>query len=145
MLFFKLNWFHFSFIGYELSKIEKVIGTPERPLSDSGLCTYLKFWSTSILDVLLNIEGSITISELSKVTYIHPMDIVLALEYLDLKDNLINPITVNTNTTTELEGELNRVEDHSLKALDTSILHQKLISKNLSKSTWIEKEKILKQ
>jgi hypothetical protein len=73
------------------------------------------------------------------------MDIVLALEYLDLKDNLINPITVNTNTTTELEGELNRVEDHSLKALDTSILHQKLISKNLSKSTWIEKEKILKQ
>ncbi|KAK6048684.1 hypothetical protein COOONC_13811 [Cooperia oncophora] len=38
-----------SIQGYQLSCIERKVGSPEHPLSDLGLFTYRKYWKSSIL------------------------------------------------------------------------------------------------
>ena len=44
--------FTFSFLGYELSKIENVVGGPEKPVSDLGHKAYLSYWTWALLNVL---------------------------------------------------------------------------------------------
>ena len=66
--------------SYELSKITKRIGTPERPLSDLGKRTYLRWWLQRILRIIKNRTESISISDLSRMTYIMPEDIKATLD-----------------------------------------------------------------
>ena len=66
--------------SYELSKIAKKIGTPERPLSDLGKRTYLRWWLQRILRVLRDRTEPISIADISRMTYIMPEDIKATLE-----------------------------------------------------------------
>ena len=50
--------------SYELSKLEKSIGSPEKPLSDLGKLSYRSYWSWVLLDILKESRGSISIKEL---------------------------------------------------------------------------------
>ncbi|KAJ3113591.1 Histone acetyltransferase [Phlyctochytrium bullatum] len=70
--------------SYELSKIEKKTGSPEKPLSDLGLLSYRSFWADTILEKLWKYKGEITIAELSEETSITPDDIMHTLQNLDL-------------------------------------------------------------
>ncbi|KAJ3086826.1 Histone acetyltransferase [Quaeritorhiza haematococci] len=70
--------------SYELSKIEKKAGSPEKPLSDLGLLSYRSYWADTILEKLYKYRGEITIAELSEQTSITADDIMHTLQTLDL-------------------------------------------------------------
>jgi histone acetyltransferase HTATIP len=70
--------------SYELSKIEKKTGSPEKPLSDLGLLSYRSYWADTILEKLYSHRGEITIAELSEATAFTIDDIMHTLHTLDM-------------------------------------------------------------
>ena len=70
--------------SYELSKKEKKVGTPERPLSDLGQVSYRSYWTRVLLTLLRQHTGSISIKELSEATAIKPDDIITTLNYWNM-------------------------------------------------------------
>lgn len=79
--------------SYYLSRKAHVVGTPERPLSQHGLASYLSYWSSVVADCLLKYTSDntstnggskqpqrISIQDISDMTYIMNQDIVLALQ-----------------------------------------------------------------
>ncbi|MFH4981342.1 hypothetical protein AB6A40_008051 [Gnathostoma spinigerum] len=70
-------------LSYELSKREKVVGSPEKPLSDLGRISYQSFWTWKVLSALEKCN-QVTLEDLSKVTGISTVDIVETLRSLNL-------------------------------------------------------------
>lgn len=74
---------HFSYL---LSKVEGVQGSPEKPLSDQGRASYLRYWSLVILDALHDLIcgniGEVTVTKLAKVTAMTTDDVKDTLEHL---------------------------------------------------------------
>lgn len=70
--------------SYELSKIEKVVGSPEKPLSDLGKLSYRSYWTWVLLDILRqknqDKHGNLTIKDLSEMTSILECDIIDTLQ-----------------------------------------------------------------
>ncbi len=50
--------------GYELSKIEGSVGSPEKPLSDLGKLSYRSYWSWVLLEILRDFRGTLSIKDL---------------------------------------------------------------------------------
>jgi histone acetyltransferase HTATIP len=70
--------------SYELSKVEKKMGSPEKPLSDLGLLSYRSFWSDIILEKLIDYRGDLTIGQLSDITAFTTEDILSTLQSMDV-------------------------------------------------------------
>ncbi|KAB7496682.1 hypothetical protein Anas_09079 [Armadillidium nasatum] len=51
--------------SYELSKLEGVIGSPEKPLSDLGKLSYRSYWTYVLLEILRDYKGILSIKDLS--------------------------------------------------------------------------------
>lgn len=67
--------------SYELSKIEKKKGTPERPLSDLGFRSYITFWATKIIFFFLETDlNKVSIHAISDATFIEQNDVLYILE-----------------------------------------------------------------
>ncbi|CAH8504574.1 unnamed protein product [Heterobilharzia americana] len=66
-------------LSYELAKIEQVVGTPEKPLSDLGRLSYRSYWEKVILNFLLE-HPNCTMNELSAKTCISIDDIIWTLQ-----------------------------------------------------------------
>lgn len=52
------------FSGYELSKLEGAVGSPEKPLSDLGKLSYRSYWSWVLLEILRDFRGTLSIKDL---------------------------------------------------------------------------------
>jgi histone acetyltransferase SAS3 len=68
--------------SYLLTKNERKIGSPEKPLSDMGLVSYRGYWRLTLSELLRSHRGRISVSEISDRTGMTPDDIVSALEGL---------------------------------------------------------------
>merc|ERR1711953_1321246 len=70
--------------SYELSKMEQVVGSPEKPLSDLGKLSYRSYWSWVLLEILRNFRGTLSIKDLSTMTSITQPGIISPLQALNL-------------------------------------------------------------
>lgn len=71
--------------SYELSKLENLVGSPEKPLSDLGLLGYRSYWSLVLVDLLRNEKSSaLSIYEISEKTMMKTEDIIGTLQALNL-------------------------------------------------------------
>eukprot|EP00095_Tigriopus_kingsejongensis_P007638 snap_masked-scaffold1040_size68023-processed-gene-0.7 protein:Tk07638 transcript:snap_masked-scaffold1040_size68023-processed-gene-0.7-mRNA-1 annotation:"probable histone acetyltransferase myst1" len=70
--------------SYELSKLEGVTGSPEKPLSDLGKLSYRSYWSWVLLEILRDFRGTVGIKDLSAMTSIIQNDIINTLQSLNL-------------------------------------------------------------
>ncbi|CAG0881957.1 unnamed protein product [Cyprideis torosa] len=70
--------------SYELTKLEGVVGSPEKPLSDLGSVSYRSYWTYSILNILKNFRGTMSIKDLSKLTGIAQSDIICTLQSMNM-------------------------------------------------------------
>ncbi len=71
-------------LGYQLTKLEGVCGSPEKPLSDLGKLSYRSYWSWVILNILKEAGGIVPIKELSKMTSFTVADIIETLTTLNM-------------------------------------------------------------
>lgn len=72
-------------LSYELSKLENLVGSPEKPLSDLGLLGYRSYWSQVLVDLLRNEKStSISIYQISQKTMMKTEDIVGTLQALNV-------------------------------------------------------------
>lgn len=70
--------------SYELSKREGKLGSPEKPLSDLGLLSYRAYWQDTIVDLLLEVKGEITIDELASMSAMTTQDVIHTLQNLNM-------------------------------------------------------------
>ncbi|KOB60131.1 hypothetical protein PFHG_01934 [Plasmodium falciparum HB3] len=109
--------------SYFLSQTEKRTGTPERPLSDLGVASYMAYWYETILKVLINYE-QLSIQELSEITSIETNDIISCLEEKDIFKNSLNGLDsfyyINPK---QLEFILNKLKQTNNTQLSKNKLH----------------------
>ncbi|KAK8398980.1 hypothetical protein O3P69_004232 [Scylla paramamosain] len=70
--------------SYELSKLEGVVGSPEKPLSDLGKLSYRSYWTWVLLEILRDFKGTLSIKDLSQMTSITQQDIISTLQNINL-------------------------------------------------------------
>ncbi len=71
-------------LSYQLTKLEGICGSPEKPLSDLGKLSYRSYWSWVILNILKEAGGIVPIKELSKMTSFTITDIIETLNTLNM-------------------------------------------------------------
>lgn len=110
--------------SYELSKIEKRVGHPEKPLSDLGLLSYRSYWSWVILGLLLSwTEDEISIADILKHTSIRVEDIIATLTH----HNMIRIGPTGTHAIvmerSAMEREFNRQNSKTGPVVDPTRIH----------------------
>ena len=77
-------------ISYQISKQDNVVGSPEKPLSELGRTSYLKYWKFKICKFMLKSaesfgkDRSTLIADCSKSTFISIEDVTETLEELNI-------------------------------------------------------------
>uniref|UniRef100_A0A060TD78 Histone acetyltransferase ESA1 n=1 Tax=Blastobotrys adeninivorans TaxID=409370 RepID=A0A060TD78_BLAAD len=71
--------------SYNLSKKEGKLGSPEKPLSDLGLLSYRAYWSSTIVELLVEWKkADVTIEDIASATAMTTTDILHTLQYLNM-------------------------------------------------------------
>jgi len=110
--------------SYELSKKEEKVGSPEKPMSDLGQQAYIPYWTSTIVDFLLNHSGdskSMSIMDIAKKTSIMAEDIIFALNTLGIL-KFVNGVYFIYAARGQLE-ELAKVHPVKEPRVDPSKLH----------------------
>lgn len=82
--------------SYELSKRERKITGPERPLSDFALIAYNNYWTRVLVSLLTEMsvdESTVTVKNLSRLSCIAEADIVNTLEKMKMI-KVLNGVTI---------------------------------------------------
>lgn len=67
-------------LSYELSRIEKIPGSPEKPLSDLGFLSYRHFWKDAVIECLVNHQSEqLSVNQISAYTGMTTDDIKFAI------------------------------------------------------------------
>ncbi|KAF9933252.1 Histone acetyltransferase [Linnemannia zychae] len=72
--------------SYELSKVEKKLGSPEKPLSDLGLLSYRAYWSEAIVNLLIEQQKTgieLSIDDIANRMAFQPTDVLHTLQALN--------------------------------------------------------------
>jgi len=120
--------------GYELTKLEKKTGSPERPLSALGQMTYKSYWQSAILsklDEYRRLQVHPTIEQLSIDTGICLDDVIQTL--IDLR--IAYTGEVNNRQYRRRQRSTSEHDDSSVSqsvlTIDQDLLHSTLIRFNL--------------
>ena len=70
--------------SYELSKREGKLGSPEKPLSDLGLLGYRAFWQETIVDLLAEMKGEVSVEEIGAASAMTTNDVLHTLQNLNM-------------------------------------------------------------
>lgn len=77
-------------VSYEISKREKVLGGPEKPISESGKRSYMKYWGSVIANFVINDLPSeditISLDDLAQATWISKEDCLEALKIMGISE-----------------------------------------------------------
>ncbi|KAK9448009.1 acyl-CoA N-acyltransferase [Limtongia smithiae] len=90
--------------SYQLSILDGVLGSPERPLSERGRATYLRYWAASIVRAITPLVTSgrqpramtpfaLSIDDISRATGIRQDDVIDALRSMDALVKLTSTVT----------------------------------------------------
>ncbi|KFY99759.1 hypothetical protein V500_01287 [Pseudogymnoascus sp. VKM F-4518 (FW-2643)] len=78
-------------VSYEISRREKIIGGPEKPISDLGKMSYIKYWSGEVARYLLGVGDMekkktkvVSLDEISAGTWICVEDCLTALKHMNI-------------------------------------------------------------
>uniref|UniRef100_A0A094ZIX6 Histone acetyltransferase n=1 Tax=Schistosoma haematobium TaxID=6185 RepID=A0A094ZIX6_SCHHA len=123
-------------LSYELAKIEQIVGTPEKPLSDLGRLSYRSYWEKVILNFLLE-NPNCTMNELSTKTCIAIDDIIWTLQYHPIINNWQHghQICLHRDTIQQYLNQLN--DEHSMKAFPTDGKEQRKNRKLMHKNSFV--------
>lgn len=84
--------------SYELSKMECVIASPEKPLSDLGLLSYRSYWSWVLLEQLRSSSRPLSVKDLSYKTSITEQDVISTLQSMNLLKYWKGNHVINANS-----------------------------------------------
>ena len=78
-------------MSYQLSLIERKVGSPEKPISDLGMKGYMSYWTSTLCDALLSQPGDaqLSLEDLSFMTCI-TVDVRTSLFYLRKEENQVH-------------------------------------------------------
>ncbi|KAK2952293.1 putative Histone acetyltransferase KAT8 [Blattamonas nauphoetae] len=96
---------------YALSRFDQIVKTPERPLSDLGIITFLPFWQREVLQVLSRHEDlKFSLKELAEEAFLTPPDVILALRSMNMIqiDNSVLTIHITHEQVLEELAKRNR-------------------------------------
>jgi len=124
--------------SYELSKREGKLGSPEKPLSDLGLLSYRAYWQDTVVDLLLEVKGEITIDELSSMSAMTTQDVIHTLQNLNMlkyyKGQHVVVLTDAILTQKELQRERLKIKGH--RVLNSENLQWKPPVFSAASRTW---------
>lgn len=69
--------------SYQLTKIERKTGSPEKPLSDLGLLSYRSYWADTIVELLME-NSEMSVQQISETSSITADDIMQTLQSMDM-------------------------------------------------------------
>nr|CAX70965.1 putative MYST histone acetyltransferase 1 [Schistosoma japonicum] len=101
-------------LSYELAKIEQIVGTPEKPLSDLGRLSYRSYWERVILNFLLE-HPDCTMNDISTSTCIAVDDIIWTLQNHPIINYWQYGHHVHIHRDT-VQQYLNQLNEHSMKS-----------------------------
>lgn len=133
--------------SYELSKIEKKVGHPEKPLSDLGLLSYRSYWTWVLTGLLRTLpEGEeISIFDVMTRTSIRSEDIIATLQHLGLLKYQGGNVVINYNRHL-IEDEFKRLDTKPYPRVEPSLIDwtplRNPLPQGVKKDKWLISSKL---